>query len=161
MRSTQMRKALVFSLILSLVVASAAFARGGNWGDRGGPRMDAAEDMGPGSGYGPGRGYNANLTDEQRAALTAARESFFAETRELREQMREKRWALSDELAKPAPDAATAAQLQSELSQLQSQFDQSAINHKLEVRQILPDDVAMGSFGRGNKRGGMRGTCWR
>ncbi len=161
MRSTQMRKALAFSLILSLMVASVAFARGGNWGDRGGPRMDAAEGMGPGFGYGPGRGFHADLTDEQRAGLTAARENFFAETQELREQMREKRWALRDELAKPTPDAATAAQLQSELSQLQSQFDQSALNHKLEVRQILPDDVAMGNFGRGHKRGGMRGVCWR
>lgn len=157
MRSERLKKTLVISMILLLVGASMAFAQGMYRGDRGGPMMGPGSMMGPGYGYGP-RGVN--LTDEQRAALSAARDGFYAETLQLREQIREKRWALRDELAKSNPDAAVAHALQNELSQLQSAFQEKALNHRLEVRQILPDDAVGYGFGRGKGRGGYGGYCW-
>jgi zinc resistance-associated protein len=154
MRSERIKKTLVISMIVLLVGASMAFAQGRNWGDRAGRMMGPGAGMGPGYGYGP-RGVN--LTDEQRAALSAARDGFHAETQQLRDQIREKRWALRDEMAKSNPDAAVARALQNELAQLEGVFNEKALEHRLEVRQILPDEAVGYGFGRGKGRGGHGG----
>ena len=160
MRSNRIKKTLVVSTVLLLVGASLAFARGGSWGDRGGRMMGPGDGMGYGHGYGQrGPGYAANLTEEQRVALDAARDKFFAETEALRGDIQEKRSALRDELAKPNPDEAVATQLQRELSQLQTTFDEQAIRHKVEMRRMLPEDMGPRAFGRGFHKGGA--YCWR
>jgi len=122
--------------------------------------------MGPGMmGYGghmmgPGswtdRGYNANLSDEQHEKLDAAREAFFKDTSQLRDQIQEKRYSLNNELNKETPDTAKVTQLQKELSKLDSEFDQKSIAYQLEVRKIVPEKDLRSGFGPGF-RGGY---CW-
>lgn len=122
--------------------------------------------MGPGMmGYGQeyrgkGRGYGAGLTGEQQANLENAREKFFTETEELRDQIQEKRFALGSELRKDNPDSDKVSDLQKEISKLESEFDQKALQHQLEVRKMLPEEARRG-YGRGFGRGYGGGYCWR
>ena len=105
--------------------------------------------MGPGMMDEDGNGYHmrgmrSQLSKEDAQKLDAAREQFFNDTRTLREQMAEKRLTLQAELIKQNPDGARLIRLQQELSQLESQFDQKALQHHLEARQIAPDTEAGG-----------------
>jgi zinc resistance-associated protein len=155
------RKIMIIGLVLLFAGGALAYAQGGRMGGGYGGRMmydcpgwDDGE-MGPGMrrGGGPGWRGDANLTDEQRDQWRAERERFFNETEQLREQIRDRRIALRDELNKPNPDTAEAARIQKELSQLGSEFDQKALQHKLEVRKILPDNFQQGfGYGRGHRR---------
>jgi zinc resistance-associated protein len=171
MKSTLAKKTLIISAIVLLSGAALAFAHGGGYGRGYGGHM-----MGHGMGYGPGhpmdregygphmRGYGcgANLSDEDAAKLNAARDKFFAETRTLRQQIDEKRLALRSELSKEEPDSAKAAKVQKELSQLESDFDQKALQHRIEMRQLLPEG-ARGrgyGYGRGGDGYGRGGGCW-
>jgi Spy/CpxP family protein refolding chaperone len=112
--------------------------------------------MGPGWGRGNGRGYGyGNLTDEQRAKIDSAREKFFDETRTLRRELDEKGFELRQELNRENPDAKKAAELQKQLSKLQADFDQKAVQHRLEMRKLLPEAFqGRGYYGRG-------GYCWQ
>ncbi|RJQ78140.1 MAG: periplasmic heavy metal sensor [Desulfobacteraceae bacterium] len=170
------RNILIIGFVLVLAGFAVAFADGGRWGGGYGYMTDycpgygmgPARLHGPGYGMGPGmmsdwgngpRGYGANLTQEQREKLDAAREKFYSETEKLRDQLRDKQYALRTELSKNDPDDAKAGQLQKELSQLESEFDQKAVQHRLEVRKILPGDVQHGfGYGRGAANG--RGCGW-
>lgn len=122
--------------------------------------------MGVGPGHGrhmgwQGEGDFADLSKEDAAKLDQAREKFYEETRKLRTAIRDKQFALNDELENKNPDNAKVLQLQKELSQLESEFDQKALNHRLEVRKILPDKEFGRAYGRGYGRGGHRGgNCW-
>ena len=122
--------------------------------------------MGPGMmGYGPGywgegRGYAANLTEEQQAKLDDAREKFLEETDVLREQIQEKRFALGNEMRKENPDSGKVINLQKEISKLEGQIDQKAVQHQLEVRKLLPENARSG-YGRGYGRGYGGGYCWQ
>lgn len=150
------RKTVVISAILLLTGASVAFAQGGDCRGGGyGGHMRGAGMMGngpeDGMGMGPGRmhgGPGANLTEEQRTQLDASREKFHTETQGLRDQIRDKGRALSDEMDKAKPDEGKVSNLQKELSKLEGEFDQKAILHRLEVRKLLPDDARLGA-GRG------------
>lgn len=139
-------------IVIAIVgVAGLAFAHGGGYGyGMMGPGM-----MGNGYGYGmmgPGMmdqgGYYGNhmgddgygrLTREQADRLEKARDSFYDSTRQLRHDIRDKQFALNDELDKAGPDAAKVIQLQKDLSQLRSEFDQKALAYRLETRKILPE----------------------
>jgi Spy/CpxP family protein refolding chaperone len=177
MRPSLTKKSLMISAVLlfagaAVVFAHGGYGRGGYGGMMGygpgygghmmgyGPGYGMGPGMmgyGPGYGYGPdGRGYGANLTEEQQAKLDAAREKFFTETETLRDQIQDKRFALGDELRKENPDTGKVTALQKELSQLEGEFDQKAIQHQLEVRKILPERARRG-YGRGY--GG--GYCWQ
>lgn len=96
-----------------------------------------------GMGKGPGnRGMgpaSTNLTDDQVKQMEAERNAFQATTQGLRQQLRENRQALNTELAKQTPDAATAAALQKDISDLQAQFDQKRLTHMLEMKKIDPN----------------------
>jgi len=165
-----------------LVGAAVAFAHGGGYGGGpmmgygggpmmgygGGPMMGygGGHMMGYGGGhmmgygYGPqmrGFGYGANLSAEQAAKLDQVREKFFKETRALREEMDEKRFALRREFNKDDPDSAKVAKLQKELSQLEGEFDQKAVQHRLEMRQLLPENSGPRGYGYGPGAGGY---CW-
>ncbi len=94
----------------------------------------------PGYGYGQGNGYGyGNLTQEQRQQLQASQQKFFNDTRDLREQIQNKRQALGEAMAQPNPDESKVTQLQKDLSKLESDFDQKAVRHQVEIRKILPD----------------------
>ena len=176
MQPKTMRKSIIVTAVLIVTGAAVAFA-GGGWGYHGrmmdyGPRD--GYHMGRGQGYGPGNcpnydGYGANLSDEQIAKLDAAREKFFADTEPLRKQIRDKRIALGDAMRVETPDEAQVLQLQKDLSKLEGDFDQIALQHRLEMDKLLPEDAGPRGygpgngrrFGRGEGRGSYGGTCWR
>lgn len=176
MKSKLTQKTLIISAVLLLAGAAVVFAHGGyGRGGYGGHMMGGSGNgghmmgYGPGYGMGPGmmgngpgyrgegRGYGANLTEEQQAKLDDAREKFFTETEDLRDQIQEKRFALGGEMRKETPDSGKVADLQKEISKLEGEFDQKALQHQLEVRKMLPEKARRG-YGRGNGGGAY---CWQ
>ncbi|MDA8141729.1 MAG: periplasmic heavy metal sensor [Desulfobacteraceae bacterium] len=181
MKSKLTTKSMIIGAAILLVGAAVALANGGPWGNYGGNMMGYGYGMGPGMmgygmgpgmmgygqgygmgpgmmyGYGPrGSGAWGNLTDEQRTKLDAAQEKFFNDTQKLRDQIQDKRFALQNELTKDTPDAAKVGTLQKELSSLEGEFDQKAIQHQLEIRKLLPENTR-----RGFARGYGGGYCWQ
>ena len=106
-----------------------------------------------GMGKGPGnRGMgaaSANLTDDQIKQMETERNAFQTATQGIRQQLNEKRLALQTELAKQTPDAATAAALQKDISDLQAQFDQKRLTHILEMKKIDPNFTEGKGMGAG------------
>ena len=170
---------LIIAFIATAGIVSTAYAHGG-WGNSeyGGNMMGYGYGMGPGMmgyggygmgpgmmgyGYGPGYGryhrgdYPANLSRDESNKLQQAQDKFFDETRTLRDQIRDKQFALNDELDKANPDKAKVVELQKAISKLQSSYDQKALEYRLEVRKILPE----GTEGFGSGYGpGYGGCAW-
>lgn len=147
--------------VLTLAIATVAFARGG-WGDGSHMGRYGGHMMEP--GYGGGhmmdydcnygyhmRGHGAwrNLSDEDAAKLEASQEKFFEDTNELRNKIDEKELALRKEMDKTNPDQDSVLALQKEISSLRSDFDQKALAHQLEVRKLLPEDYQGSGYGYG------------
>lgn len=114
--------------------------------------------MGSGPGYGHMWGDNdpsgyGRLSREDAAKLEQSQDKFFDQTRDLRNSIRDKQFALNDELQKPDPDRTKVVDLQKQLSQLESQFDQAALDHQLQLRKEFPQGTYSGGYGRG-------GNCW-
>jgi zinc resistance-associated protein len=158
------------TLMIIAVVAVAGFAvtsfAGGGWG-RGG-----CGGPGSGSGWGQrdnaGSGYLSDRSDEQIAQLKEERQVFFDQTAEIRDNLYQKNLELRSELAKQSPDAAKAAGLQKEISDLQSQMDQKRLVYRLEMNKKYPDLASSRGAGRGYGKGGQgrgfgqggSGSCW-
>ena len=149
MKKNHIRNGLVLITIVTLVGVS-GIALAGPWGGRhmgygqdagsgdGCPRyQEGDERRGPGRHMGAGRGA-ANLTDEQRTQVETLREDFRKATADLRGDIHQRRLALEAELAKKNPDAATAAGLQKELSALRAELDAKRLEHRLEMKKIVP-----------------------
>jgi len=164
----------IIAVVLTVGIAALGFAYDGygpgyghmmgyGYGYMGPGMMGYGGGYGPGMmGYGPGyghmRGYYGpegygNLSQEDAAKLQQAQDKFFEGTRELRTSIRDKQFALNDELQKTNPDKAKVADLQKQLSQLESQFDQKALDHQLELRKEFPQSNYSSGYGRG-------GYCW-
>jgi len=173
MKKTRIRNTLIITAVLILTGAGVVLAhdgwggRGGMMGGYGGHMMGygggyGGHMMGYGGGYGGqmmGPGYGpgyGELSKEDNDKLEAAREKFFDQTRELREKMDDKGYALQKELDQPTPDRDKLKALQGDLSQLQSQFDAYALDYNLAVRGIVPDEARDRAYA-----GGYRGrNCW-
>ncbi len=84
------------------------------------------------------------LTDEQIQKLNEERAKFHSITQDVRQQLHEKELFLRAEFAKKNPDAAAAASIQKEISELNSKMDQMRLEHRLEMKKI---DPALGSGG--------------
>ena len=140
-----LRKILItIALIAVLGIAINAFAHGGmGWGGGWGHHRGGMHYQG-GSGNGP----VDQLNPEETKQFEQKREAFFSETQDIRTSLFEKERELQNELAKDEPDMAQASQLQKEISDLQSQFDQKRIEHMVEMRKLNPN------AGRGYKSGG-------
>jgi len=148
--------AIVAIAVLAVGINAFAYGgkgRGSGWGHhRGG--MNYQGDR--------GCGYGDSMSPEASAQFEQKREAFFNETRDLRNSLFEKERELQGEMAQAEPDAAKASQLQRELSDLQSQYDQMRIDHMLEMRKLNPN------AGRGFRSGGRMkgygakrgGNCW-
>ena len=95
------------------------------------------------------------LTDEQIQKLNEERANFYSETRDIRQQLHEKKLFLRAELAKKIPDAATAASVQKEISELNGKMDQMRLEHRLEIKKIDP------SLGSGENRWREARKCRR
>jgi Spy/CpxP family protein refolding chaperone len=169
----------ILAVVLTVGIAALAFAHGGYGGGYGmGPGYGGymmgqgyGGMMGPGyggpmMGYGSGYGsYNNgsgawgnNLPEKDAAALNASREKFFNATQDLRNQIEEKQVALNNEMASATPDKGKVIQLQKEISGLQTEFDQKALAHRLEVRRLVPQGFNQSASGRGY---GYGGYCWQ
>lgn len=126
---------------------------GGHMMGNGGHMMASA--MGSGTGHNHGdMEYpveDGDLTQEQADTFNKSQQAFYQETRELRRAIKEKRVAINNELQKDAPDSSSIISLQTELSQIEAQYDRMAIEHKLELRKQLPQSAF-------NKGYGM--YCW-
>jgi hypothetical protein len=129
----------------------------------------------PRGGYG-GQGFDGDLTDEEIANLQKERNAFFEQTRELRDKLYQKQLELRAEMAKQNPDAKIAADLQKEISDLESDMDQKRLAHRLKMKKENPNLYGKGfgrgmgpGYGRGQGygpgpgygRGPGRGPCWQ
>jgi hypothetical protein len=180
MNRKHIRNLFIVTAILILAGAGIALAHDG-WGDRGyrggygghmmgyggghmmgyggGPMMGYGGHMmgyGPmmGPGYGPSYG---DLSAEDYDKLQAANEQFFEETRDLRQQLDEKRFALEKEWNRENPDKSKIEALQADISKLRSEFDAKALDHQLEVRKMMPESARGRTYAGGGYRGGY---CW-
>ena len=134
--------------------------------------------------YGPGPGWHhrgwgagdysynrGNLSEDDYKKMDEERQAFLKDTEALRQKMYEKELALRSELAKETPDAKRAAEVQKEISELMSQFDQKRLDHRIKMKEIVPYAgrgyrMGGGPMGYGMGRGSMgygggRGSCWR
>lgn len=104
-------------------------------------------------GYGgPGKGMFGDLSEEQSRKLDEEHTVFREATKDLRQQIYQKKLELASELARKKPDAAVAAALQQEISDFLAQLAQRRLEHFLRVQKINPD------VGRGGPMGfGMMG----
>ena len=141
--------------------AATSFA---GWGRGGGGNC-----WGEGGGYGQrgsaAPGYQGNMSDQDIDKLQKERQAFFEDTRELRENLYQKELELRSEMAKQDPDTQKLSDLQKDLSASQADFAQKRLNHRLEMKKLLPDSYQAGA-GRGRGRGygrgqGSGGDCWR
>jgi Spy/CpxP family protein refolding chaperone len=177
MKTKRTTKALIITSAILLIGGTIAFAHDGwGYGGYGGHHMRGYRGhmMGPGyggpmMGYGPGWGKRGagygNLSDEEAAKLDAAREKFYNETKELRREINNKQVDLRDEMVKDEADTGKVLKLQRELSKLQADFDQKAVQHRLEMRKLFPEGFQGRGFGPGHGSGpgrgfGRGGYCW-
>jgi len=164
-----MKKALIvtgIALLAMVMFSTYTFAKDG-WGrgyhHRGdGYRMGGSENC-PGYGHaGKGRYGQGSLSEEDAAKVESAREAFFKDTQSLRQSIHQKRLEMKAEMAKPEPDVAKLTDLQKKISGLEADFDLKRLDHRLEMKKLLPDYHAGGREARGGPgRGPGRGDCWR
>ncbi|MGA8239003.1 MAG: periplasmic heavy metal sensor [Desulfobacterales bacterium] len=163
----------IVAVVFTVGIAAVALAHGWNGARYGGYTMGPGMMgygpgyngymMGPGMmGYGPGYGGHmmgygpygyGNLSPQDAAKLEQSQETFFNDTSDLRNSIQEKQFALNQELQQANPDQTKVTNLQKELSQLESQFDQKALQHQLDLRKNFPDNALSMGYGRG-------GYCW-
>ena len=98
-------------------------------------------------------GPGANLTDDQIKKMESEQNAFQTSTKDILQQLNEKRLALNTELAKQKPDAATAATLQKGISDLQAQLDQKRLTHILNMKKIDPNSLEGPGMGHGIDQG--------
>ena len=133
---------LVIAAIAFMIFGTQASAdRGMGYGHHG--RMH-------GGGYGE-PGPFGNLSEDEIKKLDEERTAFIEATKGLRQDVYQKKLELASELAKQNPDAAKAAALQKEISDVKAQLAQKHLDHFLRIRKINPD------FGRGFGGGGWMG----
>lgn len=176
MKTKGTRTILILTLVLVVAGAGVALAQAG-WG-QGGHMRGYGGHMGYGPqgyghhmGYGP-QGYDGStpgyacprfgasgdLSQEDYDKLEAARNQFFDETRELRRELEDKRYAMQKEMSKENPDRDKVKALQGDISKLRSEFDEKRLEHRLEVREIVPESARGGrGYARGYRGGGY---CW-
>jgi zinc resistance-associated protein len=139
---------ILLAAILILGSGTLAFAhRGRGYGYP--ERMyygQARQLRGPG---GPGYGMFGDLSEDQIRKLDEERTAFWEATKDLRQQIYQKRLELASELAKQNPDAAAAAAVQQELSDVLAQLAQKRLEHFLRVQKINPDAGRGGAMGFG------------
>ncbi len=125
-----MKKTIIgLSLILTLAFAGAALA----WGPGFGGRAFGGHGVPP----------VPNLTAEQTAQIQALRDGFLKENEPLQKELYAKRAELRNLWRSPNPDQAAVAAKRTELAGLQSQLQEKAANHRLEMRKVFtPEQLA-------------------
>jgi zinc resistance-associated protein len=144
-----LKKALVvigITLLAGFVVSQVyAHGPGGGWGYMMGPGMMGGgwyggPMIGPGyggyMGYGPG-GYYWE-TREQAEKW----DKFYDETRDARQQLRQKYLELDELLSKKSPDESKVLAKQKEISQLEAQLEEKELQFRLKT-----PDIGRGGYG--------------
>lgn len=136
-------------------LAFAGWGNGCNYG-MGRDNRSANMDHRGGSGHGQGQ-YYGNLSEQEIAKIEQQRTGFFKATENNRQMLYEKELALRSELAKENPDTSKASNLQSEISKLQSDLDQTRLDYQIQARKSVPN-YGRGDSGYGHMMGnGPRG----
>jgi len=107
-----------------------------------------------GCGGGDCGGYDTGLRAAQIEDIRREKEAFYNATQNLRASIVEKQGALAAELAKPAPDAGRAGELQSDLSDLKGKFNQKYLQFVIAMKKIVPGYGAVPGQNRGGGAGG-------
>ena len=134
---------LMAIVLFSLVgFAGSAFAfRGvGNCGSGGGPGWNKG---------GGGPGFADELSEDEIKKITEERKAFMNETKDLRNDIYAKDLELRAEIAKKNPDLEKASKLQKELSDLNTEFDQKMLNHRIKMKKICPASERGCMYGHG------------
>ncbi len=156
MKKINTKKTAVVAAILFIagIVATQAFGFMGGGNHMGGNSSGYGNHM----GYGMmGNGYMmGNLSVEDQQKMLDQMNTFFASTKDIREQLYQKQVELNAESAKPEKDQAKIETLEKDLFDLSSRFEKQRFDHMLTVRKLFPDDDN-GSF-RG--MGGRNGNCF-
>jgi len=139
--------------LLSALLAYPAFSH--NPGGFMGQHMAAGEHMGAGGHHGAWFDNDA-LTEEQQKDIAKLRDSFTAETKELRLNLRQKAAELQAVLASPTPDKASARKTQKELNSLRNTLAEKQLDFDLQINQIAPEAMAGNGFCPGPGQGGGR-----
>jgi zinc resistance-associated protein len=146
MKMNNFAKITVAAAIVGIVgFAATSFA---GWGRGGGGYC-----WGQGAGWGQrgsaAPGYQGNLNDQDIDKLNKERQTFFEDTRELREKVYQKELELRSEMAKQDPDVNKAVALQKEVSELEGQLDQKRVEQRIKMQKENPDFYAGRGYGRG------------
>ena len=141
---------------------------------------------GPGGKGGHGEtgccgGSYSNLSPEQKEKLQAQQQKFSEDTAELRRELSQKRLELRSLWIDPKADPEKIKAKHREVFELQRRLQEKALEHKLAIRELLPEEGIgqgpwghgygmgsgshhgrghMGGHGFGAKRGYGRGPCW-
>jgi Spy/CpxP family protein refolding chaperone len=159
--------------IVTIAVISALVFLGG-WAlayDQGGKRGD----RGSRQGY----GCRVDLTSEQEEKLQVEQERFFHDTADMRRELRQKRLEMEALWLDPKNDPEKIKAKHKEVLELQRQFQEKRLDHKLALREILPEEsLGQRGWGRSDyghgprhgrkhawgsgygREGGRRGFCW-
>ena len=138
MRNAKNTLAAIGIIVAIVLAGSWAFAHG-PWGARGYGHH--------GCDYGyPG----SNLSPEQREKLQAQEEKFSQDTGELRRQLYQKRLELRGLWIDPKADPEKIKAKQGEVFELQRRIQDKALEHRLAIRHLLPEEgVGQGPWGSG------------
>ena len=143
---------LIAALMLILMTVGASADMGRGQGYRG--QMHHGSDWHHGGYGGPGCGAFGDLSEEDIKKLEEERKAFFADTKDLRREVYQKRLELASEMARQNPDPARAAAIQQEISDTKARLAQKHLEHLFRVRKISPD-LGMGFGGGGHMGFGM------
>jgi len=151
------RSILILTVIAIIGFGTYALAQmgmgyGHHWGMHHGPGWQDQEYEN--QGYG---GFGGDLSEDEIKQMKVEHEAFFEATKEIRQQLYQKRLELRSELAKKDPDAAKAAGIQDEISELKGQMGRKRLDHILKLKKINPD-VGRGLMGRGRMGFGRMGA---
>jgi Spy/CpxP family protein refolding chaperone len=110
-----------------------------------------------GGGGGPGwhKGVDRavvvdELTEDEIRKLDEERKAFLNETKDLRNDIYAKDLELRAEIAKKNPDLEKASRLQKELSDLNAEFDQKMLQHRIKMKKICPASERGCMYGHGS-----------
>jgi len=121
-------KVLAITAIAALIVAG-LIAYAGPW-------------WGRGYGYGPGMGFWAVLTDEQREQIEELTSKFLSETAEIRGRLQAKLIELRNLWTDPNVGEEEILSKSAEVKDLRDQLYEISLKHRLEIRRLLtPDQI--------------------
>jgi Spy/CpxP family protein refolding chaperone len=130
-----MKRNTIILIAVATIFGISAYA----FADKGGYGMGYHVGWGGPVFGGPGYGYKSDLSEEDYKKFDNQMQTFYKETEPIRQKIYEKELALRSELAKENPDAKKATDLQKELSELESEFNQKRIDHMLALRKTNPN----------------------